>query len=104
MDKRDNNSAHVAAGSYSGTNSVDRDIPHGLGTLPKFVFILPNSAGNIYTTTETNPDRLTYLYHSASGYSAVSNMDSVNFHVGNDPSNGYGANSTGITYNWVAMA
>ena len=96
------NAAHtdtgVTSGSYVGDDTVNRVIPHGVGAIPKIVFIckadrnyqINVTSGVIYTLT-------------GNAYLAVTVPTSTNFYVGNATSYDNSANYNLITYYWVAI-
>ena len=93
--------ATIASGNYAGDNTANKAIAHGLGAIPKAVFIVAAS----------------YQYQILIGYAfirwlstapaygghAVTAPTSTNFYVGNATDYGQSANATGTTYYWVAI-
>lgn len=94
------------SGSYTGDDTVNRAIPHDLGSTPKIVFI--------YTSTPFDPR----WYRIMQGYAfvlsvvaatnsneeiAVTAPNSTNFYVGNATNYTRAANHTGEVYYWVAI-
>ena len=88
-------------GTYTGNDSVDRDIPHGLGHLPKFVFItVRGSTSKQFCLTEQAPTSLMLFGGIAT---TVQTMDATTFSVGDAASYPNSANATGLTYDWIAF-
>jgi hypothetical protein len=105
-DLKVNGSAKIAKinkGSYTGDNTTNRAIPHGLGNTPKIIFI-----------TGTHIDLGTLRIDASEGYVRsiedasthrldVTDPDTTNFYVGNPSDYGHSANG-GFTYYWVAIS
>ncbi len=94
-----------ASGSYAGNDSVIIAIPHGLGVVPKIVFIIEAScwaaiigavifSASDVDATHTIPGFKTY---------AVTTPSSTNFYVGNATQYKLSGNGNGYTYYWVAI-
>jgi hypothetical protein len=92
----------TTSGSYAGNSSVNRAIAHGLGVIPKIVFIWD----------DTDADRECEIFGAVAKiicfqntpkFLAVTAPDVTNFFVGNATAYGYSANLTGVTYYWVAI-
>lgn len=102
--------ATIATGSYTGNNTANRAIPHGLGATPKVVFIIgmPDT-NNFYLFIQHNgEDFIRFLRTSAtsiqaSGKIAVTAMDGINFYVGNASQWDNSANYNTYVYQWVAI-
>lgn len=93
--------ATISTGTYTGDNTVNRAIPHGLGVKPKIVSIVVIGHGTyfkIIKDTEINA-----LDHVTSTVNAVTAKNSTNFYVGNAGSYPYSANATTYTYYWTAI-
>jgi len=94
----------VSSGSYTGNNTANRTIPHGLGIAPKlvvlvrsagvFIFNIIQGSAAIYWTDASSP---------GSGNHAVTAPDATNFHVGNAASYAQSANGNSEVYYWVAI-
>ncbi len=88
----------LSTGTYTGDNSANRAIPHGLGLTPKIVFVIRDEAagdgsyrGFIINTLECDV---------ASGVYTVTAMNSTNFYVSIATVN---FNGNTIPYRWVAL-
>jgi len=92
--------ALITSGTYTGDNNADRAIPHGLGLIPKIVFIVTTSRNWRIATGIGQISRL-----SDETQLAVTAPDATNFYVGNAASYDLSANwSTGpVVYTWVAI-
>lgn len=102
--KIDNSSgkANVTTGEYTGNDTQNRAIPHGLGRTPKIVFVIRNN-GTSWFTIYTFLAAIFYLSASTNTYIAVTAIDGTNFYVGNAASYSTSANSLGWFYYWVAI-
>lgn len=92
-----NNPATGAAatnGNYTGDDTVNRGIPHGLGKVPKLVRLLYQATP--YTMIKAGEIAGPSMY-------AVTAWDATNFYVGNASGYHNSANGTGIPYYWVAI-
>lgn len=91
--------------SYTGNDTVNRAIAHGLGRTPKIIVgALYVSSGEAYIYIIISG--LNYIIHNRSttaGGLAVTAPDATNFYVGNATEYTYSANHTGETYYWVAI-
>lgn len=94
----------ASSGTYTGDDTADRAIPHGLPGTPKLVTI----------TNDTNP-AYWYRIHAALAFifqrsstlggksGAVTAMDSTNFYVGNAANYTLSANLLNDVHRWVAF-
>lgn len=89
------------SGMYSGNNTVNRAIAHGLGVTPKAVFI--SRGGGWFYRLIPGTGVLDMLSSTTSQNLAITTMDSTNFYVGNASGYSYTANDTGATLRWVAI-
>jgi len=87
------------SGTYTGNDSADRAIPHGLGRTPKVVFIFAVSTGNIWHLFGTGD----YLVYNTGTYFSNTAWTAVNFYVGDAGSYPNSANAVGATYTWIAI-
>jgi hypothetical protein len=102
-----NGRAKISSGTYSGDNTTNRAIPHGLGVTPKLV-IIQGSGGGDYLVYRVI-GAVVYMLNDGAGaidVRAVTAMDATNFYVGNAASYSHSANySTGPrTYEWIAFS
>ena len=92
---------HFSTGTYTGNNSANRTIPHGLSTTPKAVYIINTDFNNWFRIfTDAN------IYMEAGTGStkiSVTAPDGTNFHVGNSGDFGQSANNNTQGYRWVAI-
>ena len=92
----------ISTGTYTGDDSVNRAIAHGLGVVPKFVKIAASGAlspiiqiiemGVIHFMDAVNYNNL-----------SVTNPTTTNFYIGNATDYAHTANTNGATYSWVAF-
>ena len=95
--------AVIASGNYTGNDSTNRAIVHGLGITPEFVRINMLGAGNANWDIMGNIGRVKGNDAASNFNYVVTQMNSTNFYVGNATSYAGSANGTGNTYYWVAM-
>jgi len=98
--------SHSAIGSYTGDNSVNRAIAHGLGVTPKLVIIRADDATAVNAWAFAIIQGLAKI--SAIGSDgeeivAVTAMSATNFYIGNNLGYPETANATGIVYYWAAI-
>lgn len=89
-------------GNYTGNNTANRAIPHGLGITPKLVLIYSTSYTSLHRIHGTNA-WITYSRTTVTGHHAVTAADATNFYVGNAASYPYSANESGMDYYWIAV-
>lgn len=94
----DHNYGLVGSGSYTGNNTANRAIAHGMGKAPVLVLFRIGYA----TLRIGEPGYIDYA--PAVSVLAVTTWDSTNFYVGNASYYDRSANATGSTYFWVAFA
>ena len=92
--------AIVTSGQYTGNNTVNRTIPHGLGTTPKIVLLARNNLGRTYRIMGAVAQ---IQYESSNLIYAVTIPDGTNFYVGNATNYGNSANASSLVYDWVAI-
>ena len=90
----------ITSGTYSGDNTSNRAIPHGLGVEPKYVVIHSTSSRRWYNNYG---DSLKYQYGSTSASYAVTDWTTTNFYVGESSSYTATANGSGVSYYWTAF-
>jgi hypothetical protein len=96
----------ISTGTYSGDNNDHRAIPHGLGVVPKIVFIqsygdagstnAPRYIGTVFNYSGSGKSK------SAAGVYAETALDATNFYVSNSTYVQF--NDSGFNYYWVAIA
>lgn len=92
----------IKTGTYTGNNSVNRAIPHGLSKTPKLIKILSTSTkseihgawGRINAISASN------LFNSYE----VTAPDTTNFYVGNPYNWTASANLNPLVHYWIAIA
>jgi len=89
----------VASGSYTGDSTLNRAIPHGLGSVPKYILI----SDRAYSFSQICEAGFIETDNGAVASIPVTSWNSTNFYVGNSPSNGLGLNFSGNVYIWVAI-
>jgi hypothetical protein len=92
----------VTMGSYTGNNTSNRAIAHGLGRAPKFVFFHDDGAydGSLMDNNGT------YIIHvdTANRFRLQVNApDDTYFYVGHSASYGASKNASAQTYFWIAI-
>jgi hypothetical protein len=92
--------AKINTGSYTGNNTANRAIAHGLGVAAKLVIIVSGADGRAYIEVAT-ANRI-YDTQDNSFYQ-VTNMNATNFYVGNAAHYDESANANTKTYKWVAI-
>ena len=100
--KTTDGNAVIASDSYTGNDTANRAIAHGLGRQPKFIYIYtPETRNYQFVVSMDGYVKLTY---SAGDYShAVTTSDATNFYVGNASNYLQSANDDTNTYQWVAI-
>lgn len=104
--------AAITQGSYTGNNTANRAVAHGLGTTPKVVIIIcvgtlsAADAGHFIINSGVGAISA-IIYASATttkeAHLSVTAPDSTNFYVGNATNYGNSANAGSETYYWVAI-
>lgn len=89
-----------STGTYTGDDTDNRAIPHGLGQTPKFVGILCGTHNRWFAQIYDG-----YLYCMSSTpaivFTPVNSMTPTNFYLRNGGANM--ANQAGETYRWIAL-
>lgn len=88
-------------GSYTGNDTANRAIPHGLTDTPSIVFIYTDST--YWYRIMRGLAKVLYAAAGAHGSDTVTAMDDTNFYVGKVGDYPTTANSNGVTYYWVAI-
>lgn len=95
----------IASGSYTGNDTANRAISHGLGKVPKLIFF---QATNTIVEISGLSVRLGVYNAMISGLptyaSAVTAADATNFYVGSAANYEYSGNGDTHTYYWVVLA
>lgn len=95
----------ITTGTYTGDGTQNRAIAHGLGVVPKVVFITKDNGSYHFMGISTG-----YLHYAGGGGSpsvsslAQTNSTSTNFYVGASTDTDAGANKSSQNYSWVALA
>ena len=95
--------ASSTVGSYTGDDTDNRAIPHGLGVTPNMVYFhnLVDVRGNIFS----HANNIVGKDNAAGGGSyAVTAMDATNFYVGHSGNYWFSANISARTHYWCAIA
>lgn len=98
--------ARVNSGSYSGDNTANRAIAHGLGMTPKRVEILITgieAEGELIHIQAAGRIGWTGTATQSPASWTVAAADSTNFYVGNSADYQHSGNSNTYTYSWVAF-
>lgn len=89
-------------GNYTGDNTVNRAIPHGLAAAPNLVII--NQIVSPYQHHIYNNYAYIFYIHPANGGKlAITATDNTNFYVGNATDYNYSGNMNGRGYRWIAI-
>ena len=95
------NVCRISSGNYTGNDTVNRAIAHGLAGTPKLVSLVRVGTGHYHCIMD--PGEITYLDPVTEAGYAVTAADSTNFYVGNSAAYNPSCNGSGITYRWVAF-
>ena len=88
-------------GSYTGDDSVNKAIPHGLGAEPTLVFITSNQQFS-FVIAKGDPGFITAA-KAPTGRMAVTQPNATNFYVGNAGDYPSSANQTVAAHAWTAV-
>lgn len=88
----------MSYGQYTGNNTQNRAIAHGLGRTPKIIFITPESWGTAIFDLQPG-----VIQDAVSYRAAHTGPDSTNFYVGITGYMGESKNANGLNYYWVAI-
>ena len=96
----------ATSGSYTGNDSANRAIPHGLGVAPKIIFIWCDTTGQLSAYRIMNG--LAKVLYISGGSAAFNNLavtapNATNFYVGNATAYNTSANFSTWSYYWVAI-
>jgi len=90
----------ITNGAYTGDATVNRGIPHGLGRVPKIVFLTWDGQAWEFIIQAAF---VTALTDAAVSTQAVTTPDATNFYVGNAASHMEAANQNLAGYHWFAL-
>lgn len=94
----------ATSGSYSGNDTANRAIAHGLGATPKLVIIITPESAFYWYRLVAGSDYVYCAGITSGGYMhAVTAMNGTNFYVGNATSYLQSANGSGYNFYWVAI-
>lgn len=97
----------LTEGTYTGDDSVNRAIPHGLGKIPSKLIMqnqeVNTARGEYVFLLLKGLARISCYKGGASSSLAVTAMNITNFYVGNATAPGMAANGNTIPYGWVAI-
>ena len=100
-------SGAAASGNYTGNDSVNRAIPHGLPGTPKAVIVVYASGAGAYGDyvgiIKAGVAVTNWLAGGANSRLAVTAMDATNFYVGNATSYTNSLNDNSVVFHWVAI-
>lgn len=92
----------ITTGTYTGNNATNRAIPHGLGTIPRQIFITATNTPSILFSIVPALGNL--IQDVTQGVStAVTSVTATNFYVGDVSDYVKTANDNGYTYGWIAF-
>lgn len=90
----------IGSGSYSGNNTANRAVAHGLGVTPKLIYFSTATGLVLWQGISGNMEDTDA---SATANYAVTGWDASNFYVGNAGGYARSANASGTTYYWIAF-
>lgn len=97
----ESNICKIESGSFSGDNSPNRAIPHGLGVTPKYIkLVLGNYADDLFLLVL---GKFQYFDNINKATHDVTPWTSTNFYVGNTTNYNQSGNGSAYTYSWVAF-
>ncbi len=93
----------MTSGSYTGNDTQDRAIPHGLGVVPKAVLI--QSVGStVFNAIVGATARISsHISGGDATQYTVTVIDNTNFYVGDIAQYAGTANASGVDYYWAAF-
>jgi len=91
----------ITTGNYTGNETVNRAIAHGLGVTPKIVLITEDD-GYMFRI-HAGLARIIYQQATVGGAYEVTAMDATNFYVGNSTNYTASANGPGESFYWIAF-
>lgn len=86
-------------GTYTGNGAANRAVAHGLGKIPRVVFLYASGSAALWFIS----DQLAQIVYTANAAYAVTAMTASDFYVGNVASMGGSANDAGVVYYWEAI-
>ena len=93
----------ATSGIYTGNDTENRAIPHGLGAIPKLVVIYSASVPAM-VMVRTNTTSLTFAQSEAnSPIYDITDGNATNFYVGDMASYFISGNGMGVLYKWIAI-
>lgn len=99
--------AKASQGNYTGDNTTNRAIPHGLGVTPKFVIFDSSTydwwRGLQCARGQNAVGGNTSAAPSPAMDTTVTAMDSTNFYVGDGVNHLAAHNASGVVYYWMAV-
>lgn len=95
--------AEITSGTYSGNDTVNRAIPHGLTGIPKMVKLQVGAHAASFIIV-TDSARIDLVHDTITAHYSVTAMDATNFYVGNVAQYTNSGNGNTETYKWVAFA
>lgn len=93
--------ASITVGTYIGDGTVNRAIPHGLGSTPKLVRIVVTDSGATHYEYLIISAEVIRLDNTTNW--AVTALNATNFYVGNAGSFPQSANAAATHYWWFAL-
>ena len=91
----------IASGNYTGNNTVNRAIAHGLQVKPSIVLIIRCVVGSYNVIVKD--DVFTFANYVSQSALAVTAKDDTNFYVGNATDYGMSGNLAANDFYWVAF-
>lgn len=95
--------SRIYNGSYTGNDTTNRAIPHGLGTTPKMVsLVVGGVSSGVFRVIQ--PGNIHFTYSGGDTIYSITSWDATNFYVGNATQYERSGNGSGATYYWVAFS
>ena len=97
--------ASITSGNYTGNNSVNRAITHGLSATPKFVYLIIDNPSTYALSTAMIISGIAKIHtmHSDTARLSVTAMNGTNFYVGNATNFEQSFNANTRNIYWVAI-
>ncbi len=94
----------IGNGNYTGNQTQNRSVAHGLGTTPRLVLIVVDATNSFYGIIITGVGAIFFKGAGVDDKRTVTAPDATNFYVGDNVDWNRSLNATGSTYRWTAYA
>uniref|UniRef100_A0A6M3KUA1 Uncharacterized protein n=1 Tax=viral metagenome TaxID=1070528 RepID=A0A6M3KUA1_9ZZZZ len=95
--------ARITSGTYTGNDTANRAIAHGLGAVPKLVFIRNETDFSWIHFLAGTTGFITFITDASTDALPETAPDATNFYVGNATNYSQSANKNTQSYQWVAI-